>query len=101
MTDLTEMWEALARYQPYADRHGFGAEWLRMTTKRTKDAALDAAWASRVTVFAARAARAARAAAWAMHVTATKSVEWERNSAVWVQRAINDIRTAIKREEQT
>ena len=25
---MNEMWEALERYQPYAEQHGFGAEWV-------------------------------------------------------------------------
>ena len=57
---MNEMWEALERYQPYADKHGFGPQWLKMTTERTAEAAR-AAWAAGV----ARAAWAAEAAAWA------------------------------------
>ena len=68
---MTNMWEALERYQPYADRHGFGAEWRRMTTERTPEAA----WA------AARAAAAAAAA------------EWEARAA------IQNINEALKLEE--
>ena len=30
------MWEALERYQPFADLHGFGDAWLKMTTERTE-----------------------------------------------------------------
>ena len=44
---MNEMWTALERYQPYAERHGFGAEWRRMTTERTEEAAWranDAVW---------------------------------------------------------
>ena len=47
MSDLTEMWAALERYQPYADKDGHGASWKRMTTERTAEAAksaADAAW---------------------------------------------------------
>jgi hypothetical protein len=57
---MNEMWEALERYQPYADKHGFGPQWLKMTTERTAEAAR-AAWAAAV----ARATWAAEAAAWA------------------------------------
>ena len=42
---MNEMWEALERYQPYADKHGFGPQWLKMTTERTAEAAR-AAWAA-------------------------------------------------------
>ena len=38
MSDLTEMWAALERYQPYADKAGHGDSWRRMTTERTADA---------------------------------------------------------------
>lgn len=36
---MNEMWTALEQYQPYAEKHGFGAEWKRMTTERTEEAA--------------------------------------------------------------
>lgn len=42
MSDLTEMWAALERYQPSADAAGHGDSWKRMTTERTKAAAFDA-----------------------------------------------------------
>lgn len=42
MANLCEIWKALRQYQPYAEKHGFGAEWKRMTTKRTPEAAYDA-----------------------------------------------------------
>ena len=57
---MNDMWTALERYQPFADRHGFGAEWRRMTTERTPDAAKAAA------AWAAYAARRAEDAAWAV-----------------------------------
>jgi hypothetical protein len=43
VSDLTEMWAALERYQPYADKAGHGESWKRMTTERTAEAAW-AAW---------------------------------------------------------
>ena len=60
---MSEMWEALERYQPFAERHGFGDAWRRMTTERTADAAKGAAEAAWATPGAARSAWAARAAA--------------------------------------
>lgn len=39
---LARMWEALAKYQPYAEADGHGASWSRMCTERTKDSAWDA-----------------------------------------------------------
>ena len=53
---LSEMWEALAEYQPMADRDGHGESWRVMCAERTA-AAADAARAA-----AARAAVAAAAA---------------------------------------
>ena len=54
MSDLTEMWAALERYQPYADKAGHGDSWRRMMqewTPEAADAAMDAAWgATRSTV---------------------------------------------------
>jgi len=45
VSDLTEMWAALERYQPYADKAGHGETWKRMTTERTEDAVYAAAMA--------------------------------------------------------
>lgn len=47
MVELTEMWAELEKYQPYADRRGFGYEWCRMMTERTTEAALAAYMAAR------------------------------------------------------
>ena len=74
VTDLNQMWAELSRYQPYADKRGFGEAWKRMTTERTKEAAAAAGET-------ARAARDAEAAAWA-------------------QLAIENIRKAIEQEQQ-
>jgi hypothetical protein len=43
MTDLTKMWEALAKYQPYADADGHGESWRVMCSERTEAAAAAAA----------------------------------------------------------
>ena len=87
MTDLNEMWQELERYQPFADKRGFGETWKRMTTERTKKAAW-AAWAA--------AASSARAAAeWAANAA---SPEWGF-PAEWAQRAIGKIRDAIEQEQ--
>lgn len=72
--NLTEMWAALERYQPHADKHGFGAEWLRMTTERTEQAASDAAraaWKARPQYYGAETAAncAADALKWAERTT--------------------------------
>jgi hypothetical protein len=76
MTDrdeyMTEMWIALERYQPYANTRGFGAEWKRMTTEHTEEAAWEAA----------REAVSAGEAAWyaadaTKHIN--KAIEMEEN----------------------
>lgn len=104
MTDLNEMWQELERYQPYAEKRGFGAEWLRMCRERTEkaahvaaDAAGDAAraaawyaaWAAEAAVAAARAARDARAE-WAAAAAA-------RDAALSV--TSRKIRKAIEKEQ--
>ena len=91
MTDLTEMWQELARYQPYADKRGFGDAWKRMCEERTDYAAYVAAYvASRSN----RADRwlAANAAEYAGDVAAEADGEWS-------QLAIKNIREAIEQEE--
>jgi hypothetical protein len=93
MTDLNKMWEALARYQPYADADGHGETWRVMCERRTEDAAEAAAWVAEeaaaatepADAWAARAARAAREAAAA--------------TAHWSNRAIERIEAAIKERE--
>ena len=95
MTDLTEMWRELERYQPYADKRGFGEAWKRMTTERTPGAAAAAgetAWAARHA--ASDAAWTAVAAAWA--AGAAGDATW---AAAWAQLAIENIRAAIEQEQ--
>lgn len=41
--NLDQMWEELARYQPYAEKCFFGEQWWRMRTERTEEAAAAAA----------------------------------------------------------
>jgi hypothetical protein len=60
---MTDMWTALEKYQPFADKHGFGAAWKRMTTERTEGAAWVAAWAAEAKAW--EAAVAAERVAWA------------------------------------
>ena len=90
MTDLTEMWQELARYQPYADKRGFGEAWKRMTTERTARAARVAAWVAAEAAARVAARVAARAAASAAASAA---------GAAWVQLAIDCIRKAIEQEQ--
>lgn len=93
MTDLTEMWDALAEYQPYADKHGFGVEWRRMCEERTEDAAWDAAECWTITDFAGEAAVGA-ARAWRYRQTGRL---W--SAALWMRHSIEYVRRAIEGEQ--
>lgn len=122
MTDLTEMWAELEKYQPYAEKHGFGRVWKRMCVERTSKAAWSA-WTStefrnrqKLLSEAAKAAWSAAAAASAAE-DAEAIAEWRRArnwftkllppypwmmklSAVELSnRTINRIQFAIKEEE--
>ena len=88
MDDLTQMWDALARYQPYADKDGHGESWRRMCEQRTKAASWDATHAAEDA--AADAAgmwkSGGYAAAWAASMT-----------AVWSDLAFERVEQAIKK----
>ena len=88
MTDLNEMWQELERYQPFAEKHGFGEAWKRMTTERTEDAAKAAMFAS--VAWDAAAGAAGEAAACAAYAA---------NAAEWKKYAITYIRKAIEKEQ--
>jgi cell division protein FtsB len=77
------MWDALEKYQPYADADGHGETWRVMCEERTEDA-VGAAWAEWTAAKAAYAASAAWAAAWAAYSS---------------DRAIERIERAIKERE--
>jgi hypothetical protein len=98
---MNDMWDSLEKYQHYAERHGFGDAWRRMTTERTPDAAAladatwvtwaaDAAWAA-----ANAAAEAARAAAWEAAEVADAA---DAAAAAAEARVIKYINEAIKLE---
>ena len=89
MTDLNEMWAELERYQPYADKRGFGEAWKQMCQDRTGAAAVMVPWAAGEPVVAAYAATYAAYAAYA-----PESVENR-----WAHRAIQHIREAIAQEQ--
>lgn len=91
MTALDEMWTELARYQPFANLHGFGVEWRTMCAERTEDAALAARWSA----YRAAAASIAGEAAW----TATSAAGWAADSMERARRAVESIRTAIEQEK--
>jgi hypothetical protein len=74
---LDWMWgTVLPTLQPLADARGFGAEWKRMNTERTREAAERAAYAADAAERAARAA-AARAAAYAAAYAAYAADTWQ------------------------
>jgi hypothetical protein len=74
------MWDALARYQPYADADGHGDSWRRMCSERTAKAV----WDATETAEAARGAVIEDAALSA------------RCAAYWFDNAIERIEQAIK-----
>ena len=39
MTTLDEMWQRLTEHQPYADKYGYGPEWMIMCKTRKRRAA--------------------------------------------------------------
>jgi hypothetical protein len=97
MTDLTKMWAALAKYQPFADAGGHGDSWRVMCSERTEVAA-DVAWMkvqAAISAAEALAGLAAQAAAWA----AAEAETVEAVSAYWVARAIKRIEDALKERE--
>jgi hypothetical protein len=91
MTNLTQMWAALARYQPYADKDGHGESWRVMCSERTTEAAAAAA---------VEAAAAASAAAWAAASAAWEAAAWAAKAgadvAYWSDLAVKRIEDAIK-----
>ena len=86
---LDWMWgTVLPTLQPLAEEKGFGAEWERMTTERTEEAAraaweaVSAAWDAAVAAWsAARAAMAAKTAAMAARARAAEEAAWAAASA--------------------
>jgi hypothetical protein len=92
MTDLNEMWTELERYQPYADKRGFGEAWKRMCEERTKTASWAAAGAAWDAAYAVKAAEWAYAAAYA--------AGYAVGDAAWAQQAIGKIRKAIEKEQE-
>ena len=83
------MWRALSLVQPIADEDGFGNEWRTMCTKRTPEAAENAA--AKAADAVAKAAKAAKRAAIAANraaIAAAWAVTWAANAAgdnLWQQ----------------
>ena len=63
MTTLDEMWQRLIRHQPYADKYGYGPEWMIMCKVRNHGAAWAARRAVLNTQWVSAGARAATALA--------------------------------------
>jgi hypothetical protein len=83
VTNLTQMWDALSRYQPYADADGHGESWRVMCEERTYKAAVTAGLVAQ----AKRSAAYAEAAVWAAAAAA---------ETAWPDRAIYIIEQALK-----
>ena len=83
MTDLTQMWTELARYQPFADADGHGNSWRVMCEKRTEAAADAAAVAAALEAARALAARALAA-------RAARAAEWSDRSITRIEAAIKE-----------
>ena len=81
MTDLNAMWDALARYQQFADADGHGDSWRVMCEERTAKAAVAAVDAAR-----AKAAWEAAQAAW----EAMESTLQLHNSIKRIKQAIKE-----------
>ncbi len=86
---LDWMWgTVLPSLQPLAGQHGFGKQWQKMTTERTAESAIAAAWAAveAAEVAAARvamAARAAEVAEWATARAAEVAARVAAGMAAW------------------
>jgi len=94
MTDLNEMWEELARYQSYADKRGFGAEWKQMCEERTEKTARAAKGAA-----LAHLPQTAMEVAVAAHAAEMATVvPWVKQE--WAEYAISHIRDAIEHEKE-
>ncbi len=46
MTAADEMWRRRVEHQPFADEHGYGADWMIMCKTRKPKAVTEAAWAA-------------------------------------------------------
>ena len=77
-----QMWERLAKHQPFADERGYGEAWAKMCAERTEAAVLTASAAAIAARERARAL-ADRQAAWAASADARASVM----ALDWVEKA--------------
>ena len=92
MTDLEQMWVELAKWQPEADKRGYGATWAEMCELKTAAACWAVMFTTTVAAYARYAAEAAASAAWAAAKDATNvaSVNY------WAQKAIDHINKALE-----
>lgn len=96
--NLDQMWEELARYQPYAEKRGFGPEWLRMTTDKTSKAALGAELAASDVETAEELA--ATAAWWAARAVRSMALNREARAVLFAESSIEHITRAIELENK-
>ena len=94
MNDLTQMWDALARYQPYADKDGHGETWRAMCEQRT-EAAAEAATATALKTWDGWT-EVAEAAACAANAANAEWEGWAEDALYWSGRVIGPIERAIK-----
>ncbi len=84
MSELEEMWDALAAYQSIANRHGFGIEWAAMCAKKTQ----------RSIAQVQLLARDSNA-----HIAVFESLQYAIDAVAAAGGAIEQIRVAIKKED--
>jgi hypothetical protein len=111
MSKPIEMWAALAAYQPYADRRGFGSQWAKMCTEKTQATALNAVSAADAVVSRYAKARWSSFEVFASdaEVSSSWNSSWAARAAVrslgredgWMfDFAITRINSAIEEEQQ-
>ena len=96
MTDLEQMWVELAKWQPEADKLGYGATWAEMCELKTADACWAVMFTTTVAAYARYAAEAAASAAWAAAKDATNVA----SVGYWARKAIARIKKALKEQEK-
>lgn len=84
MSELEEMWDAMAAYQHIANRHGFGIEWAEMCAKKTQ----------RSIVQVQTLARDSNA-----HIGVFEALQCAIDAVAAAGGAIEQIRVAIKKED--
>ena len=96
MTDLNQMWVALEKWQPEADKRGYGKPWAEMCELKTTDTCWAVVFTTTVAAYARYAAEAAASAAWAAAKDATNVA----SVGYWARKAIARIKKALKEQEK-